>query len=156
MLPPVAQSRKGSLRLIRPLVYVTEDLSTEYARSQGFLAIGCVCSEKESVRKEIRAFLTDMKLRHPGIPESVTAALGATIDSLKPAAPGLRWSPVKNLHITTKFVGSWPDTRLYEMKSALTAISSPAFEVDGWARVPRWRNLKRISRLTKGCLTRWL
>src|SRR6185503_8803466 len=44
-LPPVAQSQKGNLRLIRTLAYVTEDLSTEYARTQGFLAIGCVCSE---------------------------------------------------------------------------------------------------------------
>jgi tRNA 2-thiocytidine biosynthesis protein TtcA len=74
-LPPVAQSRKGSLRLIRPLVYVTEDLSTEYARAQGFLAIGCVCGEKVSVRKEIRAFLDDMKAKHIGISDSITAAL---------------------------------------------------------------------------------
>jgi len=74
-LPPVARSQKGSVRLIRPLVYVTEDLSTEYARSQGFLAIGCVCSEKESIRKEIRAFLDEMRSRHPGIPSSVIAAL---------------------------------------------------------------------------------
>lgn len=74
-LPPVAQSRKGNLRLIRPLVYVTEDLSTEYARAQGFLAIGCVCSEKESVRKEIRTFLDDVKSRHIGVSDSITAAL---------------------------------------------------------------------------------
>lgn len=74
-LPPVSQSQKGNIRLIRPLVYVTEDLSTEYARVQGFLAIGCVCSEKESIRKEIRAFLDDIASRHPGIPASVTAAL---------------------------------------------------------------------------------
>lgn len=75
-LPAVAQSRKGSLRLIRPMVYVTEDLSTEYARLSGFLPIACVCGEKESVRKEIRAFLDSMKARHIGIPESITAALG--------------------------------------------------------------------------------
>jgi tRNA 2-thiocytidine biosynthesis protein TtcA len=74
-LPPVAQSQKGKLRLIRPLVYVTEDLSTEYARSQGFLAIGCVCSEKESIRKEVRAFLDEMKSRHLGVSSSITAAL---------------------------------------------------------------------------------
>ncbi len=74
-LPPVAESRKGKLRLIRPLVYVSEDLSTEYARAQGFLAIGCVCSEKESIRKEIRAFLDDMRSRHVGISSSMTAAL---------------------------------------------------------------------------------
>jgi len=75
-LPPVAESRKGGLRLIRPLVFVTEDLSTEYARVQGFLPIACVCGEKESVRKEIREFLDSMKSRHLGIADSMTAALG--------------------------------------------------------------------------------
>lgn len=75
-LPPVAESRKGGLRLIRPFVFVTEDLSTDYARMQGFLPIACVCGEKDSVRKEIRAFLDSMKSRHDGISDSVTAALG--------------------------------------------------------------------------------
>jgi tRNA 2-thiocytidine biosynthesis protein TtcA len=75
-LPPVSTSQKGNIRLIRPLVYVTEDLSTEYARSRGFLPIACVCSEKESVRKEIREFLDVMKRRHIGISDSVAAALG--------------------------------------------------------------------------------
>ena len=75
-LPPVSQSQKGSVRLIRPLVYVTETLSTEYARAQGFLPIACVCGEKESVRREIREFLDAMKSRHVGISDSVTAALG--------------------------------------------------------------------------------
>src|SRR6185503_10750701 len=42
-LPPVATSRKGGLRLIRPLVYVSEALTSEYARVQGFLPIACVC-----------------------------------------------------------------------------------------------------------------
>ena len=75
-LPPVSQSQKGNVRLIRPLVYVTEDLSTEYARAQGFLPIACVCSEKENVRREIREFLETMKARHIGISDSITAALG--------------------------------------------------------------------------------
>lgn len=75
-LAPVAESRKGGLRLIRPLVYVSEELSTEYARVQGFLPIACVCGEKESVRKEIREFLDSMKARHLGISDSVTAAMG--------------------------------------------------------------------------------
>jgi tRNA 2-thiocytidine biosynthesis protein TtcA len=75
-LPPVSQSSKGSLRLIRPLVYLTEDLSTEYALAQGFLPIACVCSEKESVRREIREFLDTMKSRHIGISDSIAAALG--------------------------------------------------------------------------------
>jgi tRNA 2-thiocytidine biosynthesis protein TtcA len=75
-LPPVSQSQKGNLRLIRPLVYVTENLSTEYARAQGFLPIACVCSEKESVRRELREFLDTMKSRHVGIADSIIAALG--------------------------------------------------------------------------------
>ena len=75
-LPPVSQSQKGSVRLIRPLVYLNEKLSTEYAAAQGFLPIACVCSEKESVRREIREFLDSMKVRHTGISDSVLAALG--------------------------------------------------------------------------------
>src|SRR6516162_7293867 len=75
-LPPVSSSQKGAVRLIRPMVYVTENLSTEYARVQGFLPIACVCSEKESVRREIREFLDAMKSRHVGISDSITAALG--------------------------------------------------------------------------------
>jgi tRNA 2-thiocytidine biosynthesis protein TtcA len=75
-LPAVAESRKGTMRLIRPFVYVTEDLSTEYARISGFLPIACVCGEKESVRKEIRQFLDTMKVGHRGVPESISAALG--------------------------------------------------------------------------------
>src|SRR5204863_1389202 len=75
-LPPVSQSQKGTLRLIRPLVYVTEDLSREYAQVQGFLPIACVCSEQENVRREIREFLDTMKSRHVGISDSIIAALG--------------------------------------------------------------------------------
>jgi tRNA(Ile)-lysidine synthase TilS/MesJ len=75
-LPPVAQSQKGSVRLIRPMVYVSENLSTEYAKAQGFLPIACVCSEKESIRREIREFMDAMKSRHVGISDSITAALG--------------------------------------------------------------------------------
>src|SRR5215467_11919732 len=75
-LPPVAQSEKGSVRLIRPLIYVNETLSSEYAAAQGFLPIACVCSEKESVRREIREFLDSMRSRHAGISESITAAMG--------------------------------------------------------------------------------
>ena len=75
-LPPVAISRKGSFRIIRPLVYVTEDLTTEYARARGFLTVGCVCTDKDGVRREIRDFLLTLKSRHPGISDSISAALG--------------------------------------------------------------------------------
>jgi len=74
-LPPVARSRKGGLRLVRPLAFVTEDLTAAYARALGFETVGCVCSEKESVRREIRAFLERLRARHPGVAESMAAAL---------------------------------------------------------------------------------
>jgi tRNA 2-thiocytidine biosynthesis protein TtcA len=75
-LPPVARSRKGGLRLIRPLAFVTEDLTTGYARAIGFTTVGCVCGEKESVRREIREFLARLKAGHAGVSDSITAALG--------------------------------------------------------------------------------
>ena len=31
----------------------------------------------------------------------------------------LRWTPVENLHITTKFIGEWPEGRIGEMIAAL-------------------------------------
>jgi tRNA 2-thiocytidine biosynthesis protein TtcA len=75
-LPPVAVSRKGTLRLVRPLVFVTEETTAAYAHARGLAPIGCVCSEKESVRGEIRQFLATLRARHPGVAESVAAALG--------------------------------------------------------------------------------
>jgi tRNA(Ile)-lysidine synthase TilS/MesJ len=75
-LPPVATSRKGTLRLIRPLVFVTEAMTAAYVAERGLGTIGCVCGEKPSVRGEIRTFLASMKARHAGIADSLTAALG--------------------------------------------------------------------------------
>ena len=42
---------------------------------------------------------------------------------LKPAAR-INWSPLANLHITTRFIGEWPETRLGELTAALGAIAS--------------------------------
>jgi len=75
-LPPVATSRKGTLRLVRPLALVSEAMTAAYARAAGLRTIGCVCGEKESVRREIREFLAGLKARHPSVGESIGAALG--------------------------------------------------------------------------------
>jgi len=70
------------------------------------------------------------------LPDDILSGLAETIRRLRPAAPGLRWSPVENLHITTKFIGSWPDERLDELKAALAGIQCKPFEVQisgmGW------------------------
>ncbi|MBI1848166.1 MAG: PP-loop domain-containing protein [Candidatus Rokubacteria bacterium] len=75
-LPPVAGSRKGALRLIRPLVYVSEALTAAYAGTRGVPVIGCVCADKAGPRAEIREFLAGLQARHPGVAESISAALG--------------------------------------------------------------------------------
>jgi len=58
------------------------------------------------------------------IPEDVMEGLRSLLKRLKPLAK-LSWSPVENLHITTKFIGEWPEERLDEMKRALAATPAP-------------------------------
>ena len=75
-LPLVARSREGGLRLIRPLAFVTEDLTAAYAHAMSLPTVGCVCGDRDGVRREIRDFLARLRRRHVGISESITAALG--------------------------------------------------------------------------------
>src|SRR5262249_9979313 len=59
------------------------------------------------------------------LPPEVTGRLDALITKLRPLA-NIRWSPVANLHITTKFIGHWPDERLPELQAALGGIGRRA------------------------------
>jgi 2'-5' RNA ligase len=43
------------------------------------------------------------------------------LERLRPAAR-IQWSLPANLHITTKFIGEWPELRLAELKAILAAI----------------------------------
>jgi len=78
------------------------------------------------------------------IPAEIKDALRCFVDRLRPTAK-IGWSPVENLHITTKFIGEWPETRLDEMKRKLTSVPvTGAIEITvrglGWfpnARRPR-------------------
>ena len=75
------------------------------------------------------------------IPSDVKARLAALVDRLRPLAK-LHWIPVEKLHITTKFIGEWPEERLDELKRALAAITCPApVEIAirrlGWLPNPR-------------------
>ncbi len=58
------------------------------------------------------------------IPPPISLEIERTLSELRPAAK-LRWSPIENLHITTKFIGEWPASRLGELENALAAITSP-------------------------------
>ena len=55
------------------------------------------------------------------IPEDLQGALRAFVSRLRPSA-NIGWSPLESLHITTKFIGDWPEPRLDEMKRALAAV----------------------------------
>jgi len=56
------------------------------------------------------------------LPDAVTGNLETLLRRLKPAAR-IQWSPLANLHVTTKFIGEWPEARLGELKAALAALA---------------------------------
>ena len=70
------------------------------------------------------------------IPHEIREGLLALTRRLKPLAK-IQWSPVENLHITTKFIGEWPAERLNEMTGALAGLpQSGLIKIDvrglGW------------------------
>jgi 2'-5' RNA ligase len=88
--------------------------------------------------------------------ENVRAELARFLERLKPTAR-LRWSAAQNLHVTTKFIGEWPEARLEELIAALGAAPrtgpiSIAIRELGWfpnARAPRvfWAGIHSDERL---------
>ncbi len=52
------------------------------------------------------------------LPPGLVGRLENLLRRLKPAA-AISWSPPANLHVTTKFIGEWPEGRLAELKAAL-------------------------------------
>jgi len=74
------------------------------------------------------------------IPADVKTALAVLLDRLRPLDK-LHWIPLEKLHITTKFVGEWPEERMDELKCALAAITCPIVDVAirrvGWLPNPR-------------------
>ena len=70
------------------------------------------------------------------LPAELAGGLRAKLNRFRPLAP-LRWSKVENLHITTKFIGAWPEEKLEEMRAALRPVAACApFEIEmrglGW------------------------
>jgi 2'-5' RNA ligase len=59
------------------------------------------------------------------LPVEVVGNLEELLRRLKPTAR-IHWSPPANLHVTTKFIGEWPEERLGELTAALTGIPSRA------------------------------
>jgi 2'-5' RNA ligase len=58
------------------------------------------------------------------LPAEIIRNIEKLLAELKPAAR-IKWSPPENLHITTKFIGEWPEARLEELQKALAAVPRP-------------------------------
>ena len=76
-LPPVTVSRSGDFRLVRPLVYVSKEVTRGYVEDAGIPVTPCVCSYKTgTVREKLRGFLAELKLANPHVAENLLTAMG--------------------------------------------------------------------------------
>jgi len=76
-LPAITWSRERDFRLIRPLVYVTEDVTTKFAESLGAPVIPCGCSQRTgTVRRTLRDMFGELEKEHPHLKETLLSAMG--------------------------------------------------------------------------------
>jgi len=76
-LPAVTWSRERDFRLIRPLVYVTEEITRAYVESKGVPVIPCGCSIRSgAVRRSIRGTIAEWEQEHPHLRENILSAIG--------------------------------------------------------------------------------
>ena len=92
------------------------------------------------------------------LPPEILMRLDRLISALRPEAL-INWSPLDNLHVTTKFIGEWPEARLNDLHQALDGLPARRpFEVEvkelGWFphdRAPRvlWVGIQGGAELTE-------
>jgi tRNA 2-thiocytidine biosynthesis protein TtcA len=76
-LPAVTWSRQKDFRLIRPLIYVTEEITRAWVESKGVPVVPCGCSLRTgTVRRGIRETIADWEREHPRLRENMLAAMG--------------------------------------------------------------------------------
>ena len=90
------------------------------------------------------------------IPQDVLERVRAFVDSLRSRAD-LKWAPIDDLHITTKFIGEQPPERIATIERALAAVKArPPFRLVlrgvGWfpnEQAPRifWAGVERSPEL---------
>ena len=71
-LPAIVNSRKGTVRIIRPLIYVTEEITRAFAEQLGIPIVPCVCSFKSNT---VRGTIRDV-MAEPGVKQSLLSAIG--------------------------------------------------------------------------------
>ncbi|MCW5978248.1 MAG: PP-loop domain-containing protein [Bryobacteraceae bacterium] len=76
-LPPVTYSRDRQFRLIRPLVFVTEETTRAFADSTGAPVVPCGCSQKTgTVRRALRDLFAELEQQYPNLKQNMLSAMG--------------------------------------------------------------------------------
>jgi tRNA 2-thiocytidine biosynthesis protein TtcA len=76
-LPAVARSRDGEFRLIRPLLFVSEDQTRRFAAEIRAPVTPCACAQRGGeVRRTLRELLASLERQYPHVQASLLAALG--------------------------------------------------------------------------------
>jgi tRNA 2-thiocytidine biosynthesis protein TtcA len=76
-LPPVTWSKAREYRLIRPLVFVGEDITRAYAEHLAVPVIPCGCSQRTgTVRRSLRDIFAELEREHPFLKENMLSAMG--------------------------------------------------------------------------------
>src|SRR5436853_3266902 len=58
------------------------------------------------------------------VPAEVRENLASLLQSFRAVSPQIRWVRPENLHVTLKFIGEVPQTKLAEIRSALASVRS--------------------------------
>ncbi|MBL8291656.1 MAG: PP-loop domain-containing protein [Bryobacterales bacterium] len=76
-LPPITYSRDKQFRLVRPLCFVTEDITRAFAETLGAPVIPCGCSQKTgTVRRTLRDMFAEIEQEHPNLKQNLLSAMG--------------------------------------------------------------------------------
>jgi tRNA 2-thiocytidine biosynthesis protein TtcA len=76
-LPPITHSRDRQFRLIRPLVFVTEEITRAYAEARAVPLTPCDCSLRTgTVRRSLRGLFGELEKEYPHIKENLLSAMG--------------------------------------------------------------------------------
>jgi tRNA 2-thiocytidine biosynthesis protein TtcA len=78
-MPARLVSDDGAHVVIRPLVYVSEAETRQYARERGLPIVSCgcpACGDLGLKRQRVKRWLAELEVEHPGVKASMLAALG--------------------------------------------------------------------------------
>ncbi len=76
-LPAVTHSRDREFRLVRPLLFVNEELTRAYAELRGVPVVPCGCSQRTgTVRRSLRGLFSELEHDYPHLKENILSAMG--------------------------------------------------------------------------------